>query len=217
MTTIIAATTATAVAMTKNFNTGAQNAAGSMNALTTNVNGNIQNMISATVAFASAITKNFGQGAQNAAGSMNALASNVASNASNMVSNIGRVVSAMNNIGSAANSARSQVQSLISSINSIPASKTVTINIIEHRTVVTTLRTVGGILSFSNIVAAALNGEAPSSGTTTTTTLSSAASSSRPKVIRLEISEPTIVKVDGRELVKQINKKLLELDIGALT
>lgn len=208
---MIAATNGFAIAITSNFGKGAQNAAGSMNALAVNEEGNIQNMIAATNAFAIAITSNFGKGAQNAAGSMNSLASNVSTNASNMVSSINRVVSAMNQIGSAASSARSQVQSLINSINSIPSNKTVNINIVEHRTVVT------------KIVPGGLSATGPTTiNAAPITTLSAGIASALPRGsaasrrITVEVKEPTIIKINERELIRLINRKILELDLGAL-
>lgn len=206
---MIAASNAVPIAFTKNFNTAAVNAAGSMNALAVNEEGNIANMIAATNAFAIAITKNFGTGANNAAGSMNGLATNVSTNSNTMITHINAVVAAMNKIGSAAASAKSQVQSLISSINSIPASKTVTINIIEHRTVVT--RTVPAALSASSTASTA------TTLTTLSTGLVSTAGGGATKRVSVEVKEPTIIKIDSRELIRLINRKIIELDLGALT
>jgi len=200
---IIVAVDAIAPAFTKSFNTGAQNAAGSMNALAKNVQGNVVNMISATTAFASAITRNFNTGAQNAAGSMNALTKNVTSNSSTMISHINAVASAMQKIGSAAASARSQVQSLISSINSIPTNKTVTINIIRHETVVRKVVAAPGTLTTA-------------AGTQAATTTVLPAIGGGTRKVTVEVKEPTVIKVDGRELVKLINRKIMELDLGAL-
>ena len=204
-------------ALVNDFNAATKSAGTVMNGLSTNINGNAQNWIKAFNAAATALTNGFNTGTKNAGVAMNSLASNVNTNSSNMVSSINRVVSAMNNIGSAASSARSQVQSLINSINSIPSSKTVTINIVEHRTVVT--RTVPAPASASLAASIGTTTSATLAGETKTTVLapgiqSAAAGTSRR--ITLEIKEPTVIKIDSRELIKLINKKLLELDIGAL-
>jgi hypothetical protein len=216
---MIAASNAFAIALTTNFNKGAQNAAGSMNALAVNEEGNIQNMIAATNAFAIAITSNFSKGASNAAGSMNSLATNVNGNVNNMVSALGRVSSMFNNIKSSIDSARSAVQSLINSINSIPTSKTVTVHIIQditqrvHQVPVLGLGATAPTTTGPNTATVRPTGTA----TTTTTTLTPGiVTSPAGRRIIVELREPTIIKIDSRELIKLINKKLLELDIGAL-
>jgi hypothetical protein len=215
---MIAATNAFAIAITTNFNKGAQNAAGEMNALAKNEEGNIANMIAATNAFAVAITHNFGQGASNAAGSMNSLASNVATNVNTMISRLNNVISEFNSIRSSIQSAQSAVQSLINSINNIPTNKTVNVNVIEHITQQVRQVIVPASIGAS-VANAAISGNTPATLTTnrtTTTTTAGLTPAARPRIIRLEISEPTIVKINEREFLKQINKKLLELDIGAL-
>lgn len=215
---MIAATNAFAIAITSNYGKGAQNAAGSMNELAKNTETNIQNQIAATNAFAVAITHNFGQGASNAAGSMNSLTSNVTTNVNSMISRLNNVITEFNNIRSSIQNAQSAVNSLISAINNIPTSKTVNVSIIEHITQVVTTRFVG--LLSTGAAAAAASGTLPNTTNTSLTTASRptilSTAPGKSKTIRLEISEPTIVKIDSRELVKQINKKLLELDIGAL-
>lgn len=205
---MIAASNAIPIAFTSNFNKAAVNAAGSMNALAVNEETNIANMIAATNAFAIAITKNFGTGASNAAGSMNSLATNVNTNVNNMVTKLNNVVTMFNNIRSSIQSAQTAVGNLISAINNIPTSKTVNVNIVEHITQQVTR------VPVASVGAAATRGSATT--TTAATTVLTPGIAPKARIIKLEITEPTVVKLNDRELIKLINKKLLELDIGAL-
>jgi hypothetical protein len=221
---IIAGTVSVAAAFTTNFNKGAQNAAGSINSLTTNINGNIASMISATVAFATAITRNFNTGAQNAAGSMNALATNVTTNVNNMISRLNNVISEFNNIRASINNATSAVNSLISAINSIPTSKTVNINIIEHITQVVrqviqpVFASIGSSANPIPTTGGATTSTLSTTPTTTTTTANlTAGRTTSTKRVSIEVKEPTIVKIGDREFLKFINRKLLELDLGAIS
>jgi hypothetical protein len=215
---MILAVNAFAIAITSDFNQGTANAAKSMNALTVNMEGNVTSMILATNAFAQAITKNFGTGANNAAGSMNGLASNVASNVNTMISRLNNVITEFNNITSSINRAKSAVDALKNDINSIPTSRTVTINVVEHITQVVHITPVFGHGLTLPVSGSATAGTATTNtAETRTTTLGTGLTpTNRSRVIKVEISEPTVVKINERELLKQINKKLLELDIGAL-
>lgn len=212
----VKAFTSATTALVTDFNSATKAVGTVMNGLSTNINGNTANWIKAFNAAATALTNDFNTGTRNAGTAMNSLATNVNTNSNNMISSLNRVASAMNGIGNAANSAKGQVQALINSINSIPSSKTVTINIIEHRTVVT--RTVpAGIATSSSLAASATTPSAGFATETKTTVLAPGiATAAGSKRIVVELREPTIIKVDSRELIKLINKKLLELDIGAL-
>ena len=214
--TIITGLNAVATAMVTDFNGATKVAGTDMNSLTTNVNGNVAAWIKGFNAAATALANDFNAGTKTAGTAMNSLTTNVNTNVNNMITALNRVITEFNNIKTSISNAASAVDSLISRIKSIPTSVNVNVNIIEHITQVVTVKrqpiTPASIGTASGITTT-------SGGTTTTTTLSEAAAipqGGKARVIRLEISEPTIVKIDGRELIKQINKKLLELDIGAL-
>lgn len=209
----IKAFNAVAVALVTDFNNATRTVGTVMNGLSTNINGNAQNWIKAFNAAATALVNDFNQGTNAAGSAMNSLATNVATNANNMVSRLNNVIGAFNNIRASINNAISAVNSLISRINAIPTQRTVTVTINEIHNITTIQHIIPVIGSVSQTITSEKGTGAPAA---TTTLLSTAIPAGRPRVIRLEISEPTVVKVDGRELAKQINKKLLELDIGAL-
>jgi len=218
VTAMIAAVNTFATAVTTAFNTATRNAGTVMNGLTVNINGNTANMIKAFNAAATALTNDFNTGTRNAGTAMNSLATNVNTNTNNMISRLNGVTSAFNNIRGSINNAISAVNSLISRINAIPTSKTVTITINEIHNVTQIVHRVVLPFSTAATTTTSLTPTISTEGaTTTTTTLApSGGSGGKTKVIRLEISEPTVVKINDRELIKQINKKILELDIGAL-
>ena len=195
-------------ALTNDFNVGTRNAGTAMNSLSTNINGNVSNWDKAINAFGTTLVNTFNTGTRNAGTAMNSLATNVSTNASNMASSLSRVVSMFNNITSSINSSISAVRSLISAINSIPSSKTVNVNIIQHVTQV--VRQVPAGLA----TAAATGAPAGSAGAASTTVLTPGIASNKRVIV--EVREPTVIKIDSRELIKIINKKLLELDLGAL-
>jgi hypothetical protein len=218
--TIITGTNAVAAAMIKNFDAGVNASATALNNLTTNANGNFASIIKGTTAVATALSTNFSKGAGFAAGSMNALASNVASNVNTMISRLNNVISEFNNITSSINRSKSAVDQLKADINSIPTNRTVNVNIVEHITQqvrqVPVLASVG-----ASIASAGLAGTAPAAintaGTTTTTTTLTAGRATASRRVTVEVREPTIVKIGDREFLKFINRKLLELDLGAIS
>lgn len=198
-------------ALVNDFNAATKTAGVDMNSLATNINGNVANYIKAFNAAATALTNAFNTGTKNAGVAMNSLATNVTGNVNNMVSRLNLVTGAFNNIRSSINSATSAVSALISRINAIPTSKTVTVTINEVHHITNVVRTVPGLS-----VGASTTTTTGPGGTTSTTTLSPGIAPASGKRIIVEVREPTIIKIDSRELIKLINKKLLELDIGAL-
>jgi hypothetical protein len=208
-----------AKALTTQFTTSTNAASNLLKALNNNSNGVFNNMAKQPLIFANALIKDVNDSTAKAKTAINSLQTTSATAFSAMVSKAGTVASAILKIGSAADTAKGKVDALKNAVNSLP-------NI--SRTITYTIRVVGSVPAGGSLNS--FTGSVPANANNLTTPAPATQEqfvnvdrvarvsevTGGARRLLLELLEPTVVKLNEREIVKQVNRRILEVDLGAM-